>query len=137
VAILFALKNRPSAGLGALVSSKVNQWTLLVGMLPIVYSISAGALHPMALDARQVEEILLTSAQSIFAIVLLCDMEFSMLDGTMLLVLFLSQFAVTHPTGRLIMSGIYVLLTLGMIIRKPNTRQGLLALWREGLARLR
>ena len=42
VAILFALKAQPGTSMGALLSSKVNQWTLLVGMLPVVYAISAG-----------------------------------------------------------------------------------------------
>ncbi|OGQ74785.1 MAG: sodium:proton exchanger, partial [Deltaproteobacteria bacterium RIFCSPLOWO2_12_FULL_60_16] len=36
VAILFALKANPGASIGTLISSKVNQWTLLIGMLPIV-----------------------------------------------------------------------------------------------------
>ncbi|MBI4343716.1 MAG: sodium:calcium antiporter, partial [Candidatus Omnitrophica bacterium] len=65
VAILFAVRNNPTAGLGTLISSKVNQWTLLVGMLPLVYAISGQHLHPMPLDARQAEELLLTSAQSL------------------------------------------------------------------------
>lgn len=42
VAILFASRGHPRAGLGALLSSKVNQWTLLIGMLPLAYSLSAG-----------------------------------------------------------------------------------------------
>ena len=42
VAILFALKGQPGTSMGALLSSKVNQWTLLIGMLPIVYAVSAG-----------------------------------------------------------------------------------------------
>src|SRR3989338_5590590 len=41
VAIIFALRSNPAAGLGTLISSKVNQWTLLVGMLPLVYAVSA------------------------------------------------------------------------------------------------
>ena len=30
--------------MGTLLSSKVNQWTLLIGMLPMVYAISAGQI---------------------------------------------------------------------------------------------
>ena len=37
VAGLFAWRLNTNAGLGALVSSKVNQWTLLVGTLPLVF----------------------------------------------------------------------------------------------------
>lgn len=42
VAGLLAWRLRPDAALGALVSSKVNQWTLLIGCLPIAYAIRAG-----------------------------------------------------------------------------------------------
>ena len=35
-----------------LISSKVNQWTLLVATLPAVFSISAGSLDGMPLDSR-------------------------------------------------------------------------------------
>ena len=44
VAALFAWRLRTNAGLGTLVSSKVNQWTLLVGTLPLVFVIAGGAL---------------------------------------------------------------------------------------------
>src|SRR4029077_8490646 len=60
VATLFALRGNPHAGIGTLISSTVNQWTMLVGMLPICYSISAGHIGTMQLDARQVSEVLLT-----------------------------------------------------------------------------
>ncbi|MEN8182211.1 MAG: sodium:calcium antiporter, partial [Myxococcota bacterium] len=42
IAILFALRLRGSVGMAALISSKVNQWTLLVGALPIAFSLSSG-----------------------------------------------------------------------------------------------
>ena len=45
IAGMFAWRLDADAGLGALVSSKVNQWTLLVGTLPIVFAISSGGLH--------------------------------------------------------------------------------------------
>ena len=50
VAVLFALKLRGSVGIGALISSKVNQWTLLVGAIPIAYAISLGAPSGLPLD---------------------------------------------------------------------------------------
>src|SRR6266480_1197960 len=71
VAILFALRLQPGVSMGALLSSKVNQWTLLIGMLPIVYAVSAGSAAGMRMDARQVEEMFLTAAQSIFAVAVL------------------------------------------------------------------
>ena len=44
IAGMFAWRLQTSAGFGTLLSSKVNQWTLLVGSLPIVFAISAGHL---------------------------------------------------------------------------------------------
>jgi len=43
-----------------MVSSNINQWTLLAAMLPIVLSISAGAPTPIEFDARQRLEVLMT-----------------------------------------------------------------------------
>src|SRR5712692_2264233 len=89
VAILFALRGKAGAAMGTLISSKVNQWTLLIGMLPLAYGVSAGQLtRPMHLDARQAEEILLTGAQSIFAVVILADFRFSVVDAALVFLLF-------------------------------------------------
>ena len=44
VAGLYAWRLNTNAGLGTLVSSKVNQWTLLVGTLPIAFAIASGAV---------------------------------------------------------------------------------------------
>ena len=93
IAILFALRMRGSVGIGALISSKVNQWTLLVGAIPIAYAISAGGWAGLPLDARQTEELILTSTQSLLAAILIADMRFSRRDAIMLAVLFLGQFA--------------------------------------------
>jgi cation:H+ antiporter len=42
IAILFTLRLKAQAGLGTLISSKVNQWTLLVGTLPLVFALGGG-----------------------------------------------------------------------------------------------
>ena len=38
-------------------------------MLPVVFMVSAGRLGPMELDQRQIEEMFLTAAQALFAVV--------------------------------------------------------------------
>jgi cation:H+ antiporter len=96
VAGLLAWRMRPDAGLGALVSSKVNQWTLLIGCLPIAYAISSGSLNPLPTDARQTEEVLLTAAQSLMAVVLLINLRMSLVEAGALAVLFVAQFATPH-----------------------------------------
>ncbi len=68
VAGMFAWRLNTNAGLGALVSSKVNQWTLLVGTLPIVFAISSASLRGLPIDAIQREELFVTAAQSAFAV---------------------------------------------------------------------
>ncbi|MCK9908004.1 sodium:proton exchanger [Microbacteriaceae bacterium K1510] len=71
VAVLFVLANRAGNGLTAMISDKINQWTLLVGMLPLALSLGAGAVSALPLDARQSEEFFLTAAQSMFGLALL------------------------------------------------------------------
>jgi cation:H+ antiporter len=96
IVLIFALRGQAAAGFGTLVSSKVNQWTLLVSMVPLAY---AGALvyhglpwHQLPLDPRQTGELLLTSAQSFFALAIVLNRRFAIGEALWLLVLFLAQF---------------------------------------------
>nr|MBA3825703.1 hypothetical protein [Ktedonobacterales bacterium] len=73
VVALFAFVGRGETSLQALISSKVNQWTLLVGSIPLVYSLSAGHISSFALDPRQTEELFLTAAQGLLAVILVLD----------------------------------------------------------------
>jgi cation:H+ antiporter len=94
VAGLYAWRLNTNAGLGTLVSSKVNQWTLLVGTLPIVFSIAAGGLHGLPIDAHQREELLLTAAQSFFALAVLVTLSITLREATLLFTLFWAQFII-------------------------------------------
>lgn len=94
VAGLYAWRLNTNAGLGTLVSSKVNQWTLLVGTLPIVFSIGAGGLHGLPIDAHQREELLLTAAQSFFALAVLVTLSISIREALLLFTLFWAQFII-------------------------------------------
>ena len=84
-------KARSTAGFNALISSKLNQWTLLIGTLAVVYSISAGAIGALPFDQKQAAEIWITAAQSFFAIAILTNFEISTREAVTLLVLFVSQ----------------------------------------------
>ena len=47
LALVFAWRGQAGMALGSLISSELNQWTLLVGMIPGVYAVSHGSLdHP-------------------------------------------------------------------------------------------
>ena len=84
-------KARSTAGFNALISSKLNQWTLLIGTLAVVYSISAGHIGTLSFDQKQAAEIWITAAQSFFALAILTNFEISTREAVALLVLFVSQ----------------------------------------------
>lgn len=92
IALMFAFRGNASLALGSLLSSKLNQWTLLVGMIPGVYAVSSGAITPpINLDSHQLQEIFLTAGQSIFAVALLLNLRLSSFEGLVLFVLFVAQ----------------------------------------------
>jgi cation:H+ antiporter len=138
VAGLFAWRLNTSAGLGTLLSSKVNQWTLLVGSLPIVYAISAGHLTGLPLDSLQREELFLTAAQSVFAIAVLANRSMSVREAWMLFGLFISQFVLgaVLPDGlreveRIGVGIVYLVLAAVFLVQqrsylKPLVRDGLI-----------
>ena len=134
VAIIFALRRNPTAGLGTLVSSKVNQWTLLVGLLPMVYAISGGHLQPMHLDARQVEELFLTAAQSLLALIVLANLSFGLWEALLLLGLFTLQFVFPTTAIRIILAWSYIGIAVGYLLH-PGVRRGVLDLFRLGWRR--
>jgi cation:H+ antiporter len=126
IALLFALRGNPQASLRTLVSSKVNQWTLLIGMLPLVYSASAGQLSAMQLDARQAEEVLLTAAQSLFAVAVIANFTFSLAEAVVLMALFVSQLFFLSPEVRYVYSLVYLVLALILMLGRRGNRVSLL-----------
>ncbi len=136
VAVMFAMRGLPNIALGSLLSSKLNQWTLLVGMIPAVYGISSGQFStPIPLDGHQLNEILLTAAQSLLAVCLLLDLRLTLREAFVLLVLFLAQFTaplyqdmvknllgLMHQTDRLhvMYSMVYLALAAAIVVRAPQ-----------------
>ena len=125
LAVIFVLKGRGEDGIGILVSSKVNQWTLLVATLPAAYNISAGSLDGLHMDNRQVIEVFLTAGQSLFAVVLILRHSISGRGAIALFGLFtvqLVQQLVMEELGlpydleiRLGFSILYVVLSIGIL----------------------
>ena len=134
IAILFVLRARPAAGLGTLVSSKVNQWSLLIATIPLVYAIAHGSLAGLPLDARQSEEITLTAAQSAFGIAVLANLRISRSEAVALLVLFLAQFGFESQAARYVFSAAYGALAVGILVAKADNRRGLVASIRAALS---
>ena len=124
VACLYAWRLNTNAGLGTLVSSKVNQWTLLVGTLPIAFALASGTLDGLPIIARQREEVLLTAAQSFFAVMTLVNLSMSMREAKVLFVLFTAQFltgafvpAEWHGPELVAFSIVYLLLGMSVLVR--------------------
>lgn len=135
VAITFVLRGNAGMALGSLVASKLNQWTLLVGMIPLVYSISSGSTEHMPLDALQMHELLLTAAQSAFAIALIAGLVAGRKEAFILMSLFLLQFlspfydktlpllipdTAPHDNVLIIFSIIYIAFTVLSVISHPK-----------------
>lgn len=133
VAALFAWRLNTNNGLATLVSSKVNQWTLLVGTLPIVFVIAGGALSGLPLDGRQREELFLTAAQSAFAVAVLVSRSISVREALALFGLFMAQFVLggvlppdVREVERIAVAIVYLVLTVIMVVRQRHAVRPLL-----------
>ena len=134
LASIFVLKGRGQDGIGILVSSKVNQWTLLVATLPAAYNISwidyksVWEVVGLAMNNQQRIEVFLTAAQSLFAIVLILKLSISLRGAIALFMLFTAQlvfqliaelFAPLAFLGsneaRLAFAALYVALSVGVL----------------------
>lgn len=87
--------SRASTALMNMVSSNINQWTLLAAMLPITYSLSLGKVSAIPLDNEQSFELLLTFAQSLLSAIFLLDMKLRWWEAAGLFVLWGVQFALS------------------------------------------
>lgn len=91
--------DRASMALMNMVSSNINQWTLLAAMLPIVYSFSRGSFSSIPFDERQSLEILMTLGQSLMGMLFLVNMRLAWWEAASLFSLWLVQFVFSpfHP----------------------------------------
>lgn len=87
--------DRAPMALMNMVSSNINQWTLLAAMLPIVLSLSAGTPSTIYFDHQQSVELLMTAAQSLLGALLLFDMELTWWEAAALFGLWLTQFVLS------------------------------------------
>jgi cation:H+ antiporter len=116
VAILFAVHGKGSDAIGTLISSKVNQWTLLVGSLPLAYLVGGGGTA-LPLDPRQIEEFLLTATQALLGVAALLTLRFPRWLAFTLLGLFAAQYAVPGQAGRYVLIAIYAAIAIAALAR--------------------
>ncbi|WP_297826488.1 sodium:proton exchanger [Mycobacterium sp.] len=116
IATIFASRGKGTAAIATLISSKVNQWTLLIGSLPIAHLLGGGE-YSLYLDSRQVEEMLLTATQTMMGVALILALRFHRGAALALLGLFVVQFAITSTHGRLLLCGVYTAVAVVALIR--------------------
>ena len=78
-----------------MVSSNINQWTMLAAMLPIAYAFALGRVDTIHFDSHQQLEILMTIGQSLLAALLLANMRFNWWEAALLFTLWAVQFVLS------------------------------------------
>lgn len=109
IAVMFALRSKGAFAIGTLIASKVNQWSLLVGSLPIAHVLGGGSTGGLPLDARQIEEFTLTATQTVLGVAIIIGLRFHRSAAIALAALFAVQFFVTDTTGRYVLSAVHLI----------------------------
>jgi cation:H+ antiporter len=76
-----------------MVSSNINQWTLLPAMLAVVYAVSVGHATPIFFDPHQKLELILTLGQAVIGLLFLINMRLAWWEAGLMLVFFAIPFA--------------------------------------------
>ncbi len=128
------IKGAPMAFMN-MVSSNINQWTMLAGMIPIVYAISSKNLNGVPFDHHQKIELILTLLQSFLGFVFLLNLRFSFYEALSVLFLWGYQFFV--PSSREEIIWVYLLFIVIEIVfwftkkRKPLAFKKFYKLWKN------
>lgn len=120
-------------------SSNINQWTLLVAMLPVVLSLGRGEITALQFDEQQSVELALTLSQSVLALMFLVNMSFAWWEATAMFVLFAAQFVLPEFFGQqaklwicyafLVWSAVELLIIV-FRRRKPDALRSFAEVWR-------
>jgi cation:H+ antiporter len=94
--------NKASMALANFVSSSINQWTILVALIPFIYSFGMGRFASVIFDEQQKVEILLTIVQSYLGFLFLASMDFNFFEAAALFLLWLAQFIFPGIRGGII-----------------------------------
>jgi len=111
LAFLFAARGKEAAALAILISSKLNQWTLLAGSMPIAYVIGGGANAALRVDGRGAEELWLTTAQTLLGVAILLTLRWGLGSSFLMLGLFLVS-VIPDETFRNILGGVHLVIAI-------------------------
>ncbi|HLQ70081.1 MAG TPA: hypothetical protein VK124_11200 [Gemmatimonadales bacterium] len=111
-----------------IVSSNINQWTILAAMIPLLYGFSHmrhyGVWSDFTFDIAQRNELALTLLQTMLGVLLLANMELDWMDATALFVLWVVQFTLPQLRAEVMVAyGIWaVVLVIGFVVRGQALR---------------
>ena len=117
VVVLFAWRGRQPAALGTLVSSKVNQWTLLVGDAAAGLQRGAGPARRAPARRPPARRSPADGAQSLFAVVLLLDLRLSLIGAGALFGLFALQMLLPDTRGAVTIA-YFVLTAVALVVSR-------------------
>jgi len=115
-------RSRGKAGMALMnmVSSNVNQWTVLAAMIPLVYSASLG--HPATVPLHEHRaELMLTLLQGALGVILLANFEFRAHEALGLFALWALQFAIpSWREGVAITYAVWLVVEIGSATWRPG-----------------
>ena len=116
---------RAPVALMNLVSSNINQWGILSGLLAVIYCWSHGSTEPLPFDAFQRSEILLTIVQAFLGWIFLASMDLAAYEAAGLFLLWIVQFL--FPSTRHAMLFIYGAWIAAEVVLVATGRKKILA----------
>jgi len=124
-------------------SSNINQWTLLMAMLPVVFSLSRGTVSSFSLDPEQRLELLLTIGQSFVAMIFLVNMRIEWWEAVSMFLLFAAQFVLPALFGdqvKIWITAAFFIWTAAVVLeivlrrRVPNALARFFETWRAHIS---
>jgi cation:H+ antiporter len=107
---------RAPVALVNMVSSNINQWGILSGLLGVIYCWSHGSTEPLPFDAFQRSEILLTIVQAFLGWLFLASMSFEAYEAGGLFGLWLVQFLVPSLRHQILfVYGAWIVIEVGLV----------------------
>lgn len=98
-----------------MVNSNINQWTLMVTMMILIFCYSKGEWTGLEFDSHQKTELALTLCQSLLGFLILLNLKFSVLEAAYLFVLWLAQFLIADLREEI--TWLYLALSAGYVLR--------------------
>jgi cation:H+ antiporter len=117
-----------------MVSSNINQWSLLPALLPVLLSMSSGTIARIVFDETQSRELVMTLAQALVGLMFLVNMELAFWEATLLCALFLIPFTYA-PLASFITAAYFIwagveLVRILLGKRQPRVLAGFAEVWK-------